>query len=98
MTYVAKINRHFNAKHANEIEVIEAIANADKKKSNALFMKLRNIGNHKHNIDVLKAKTGTLEVMYRPKAGALLKPSQYIPCQFCFGYYCRAELWRHAAN
>ena len=66
----------------------------DKVVKEKLMTKLRNLGNHLHNMDVLKAGKGTLQVVYQ-EADAK-DASSYVPCPHCLGYYGKKELWKHA--
>ena len=84
-----------HSRHSHESEVHEINTTANKQKKNALVVKLRNLGNHKHNIQVLSQGFGELEVIYRPQKCTKYTMASYIPCRFCYGYYGRAEIWRH---
>ena len=55
---------------------------------------LRNKGTHRHNCSVIRAGAVTYIVAYRPRdEGANYE--NYGPCEFCFGYYIRTDLWKH---
>ena len=56
--------------------------------------KLRNLGTHKSNYNVLKEGKGQLLVIYRPKNDKA-DPQNYTPCPTCYGYLTKTELWRH---
>ena len=55
--------------------------------------KLRNLGNHKHNSDVIRQGKGELIVGYRPNKPAI--PHDYGPCENCFVYLVQTDLWKH---
>ena len=63
---VAQLPRHLYSIHADEHEVIEILASSDSSQRSRLLTKLRNMGNHKHNLATLRAGTGKLAVVYRP--------------------------------
>jgi len=88
-----KLPRHLYRNHSTEPEVAEIIASKDKKFKLNRLCKIRNLGTHKHNIKVLKEGNGELLVVYRPDYEA--RPGNYLPCQYCFGYYATEQLWRH---
>lgn len=88
----AKIARHLKSQHSNELDVAEMLSKHGKEKELKL-LKLRNQGNHQHNCDVLRSGNGILIVAYRPKFH--VSPSEYGPCEYCFGYYVRRHLWKH---
>ncbi|ELT93915.1 hypothetical protein CAPTEDRAFT_194218 [Capitella teleta] len=92
----SKIWRHMQSQHSNEseVQVIESLS-AKKERKNKI-MKLRNLGNHIHNCQVLKKNSGTLIVYYRPRGKVDNK--EYIPCEYCYGYFVRSELWRHKCS
>lgn len=56
--------------------------------------RLRCEGNFKHNIKVLKEGGTDIVVVKRPTKKR--KVSEFLPCPHCCGFYCKAELWRHA--
>jgi len=46
--------------------------------------------------NVLTTGTSKLAVVYRPSEDVDADDLNYIPCQFCHGYFSRRQLWRHA--
>lgn len=89
----AKLPRHLLTQHKDEVEVTKYEATAGKHAKSKMICRLRNLGNHQHNIEVIKQGYGELVVAYRPD-----KPSSwedYVPCEFCLGYYIHSELWKH---
>ena len=87
-----KISRHLQVMHKDEPEVIKVLL-ADKKERDILLCKLRNLGNHKHNCQVLRKGKGKLLVSYRPSEKS--SPHDYIPCEHCLGYFAKSSLWKH---
>lgn len=88
----SKIVRHWFAKHKTENAVIQ-ISVAEKHERVKLILRLRNIGNHLHNCEVLKEGKGELLVSYRKRKNS--SPDDYLPCESCFAYLHRNELYRH---
>ena len=60
------------------------------------FQRLTNMGNFRHNTEVLKKGVGQLILIRRSSADMNLKPSDFLPCVYCLGFFRKAELWRHA--
>ena len=75
-TLKSKLLRHLATKHQNELEVAPALVDKNKISRSAKLAKLRNLGNHKHNCEVLSG-AGTLMVTYQPKQPCL--PADYGP-------------------
>ena len=99
--YYAKLPRHLESAHANEDEIAEMknlSGLSEKKRRNEIFCKLRNIGNHLHNIEVLNKGTGFLMVVYRPNQTKEVERDYYIPCTMCYGYFSKRELWKHKCS
>lgn len=90
----SKMTRHLETVHGKEPEVAGASLEVDAEKRKIRFMKLRNIGDHRHNVEVLKKGEGSLLVGYRPPNKSA-DPKAYGPCINCYGYYIRKDLWRH---
>jgi len=91
---LAKVKPHLISQHDNEALVAEMLAKKDKQLQKNLLVKLRNLGNHKHNSDVIRRGTGVLIVAYRPKQATAFTEN-YVPCPNCYGYYESAHLWKH---
>ena len=74
--------------HAKEEEVAKIL---QMKASNSLrrieLDKLVRMGNFNHNLRVLEMKKGELKVIRRPGQGVDKDPSNYLPCQFCHGFF-----------
>jgi hypothetical protein len=58
------------------------------------LLKRRNLGNHSHNMDVVKKGEGELIVLHRPKVE--VDYGQYVSCRFCYGYLAKQAIWKHA--
>ena len=84
---------HLQSCHEEEREVVEIASENIPSARKKLLLKIRNLGNHRHNCQVLRGGEGVLIVGYRPKHKAV--PHDYGPCIYCYGYYVRTDLWRH---
>jgi len=60
-----QIQRHWFSKHPSETEVIEISMCKDKMRRNQLIARLRNIGNHSHNVEVICQGKGEIMVTHR---------------------------------
>lgn len=89
----SKLPRHLRTHHSNEKEVQMYMAEKDETARNNLLTKLRNLGNHHHNIGVIRSNTGSLVVKYRPKDHSIQQ--EYLPCEYCYAYYISSDLWKH---
>mgnify|MGYP001793677343 CR=1 FL=1 len=92
---LAKIMRHYKCKHKKERQVAQIMACKSKAIRDNLMTKLRNLGNHLHNLEVLKSGEGQLKVVYRPKQERGHVVWNYVPCTYCLGYYLKSDLWKH---
>ena len=91
---VAKLPRHLESYHEKEVEVARAFALPKRSKEREnVFALLRNRGNHNHNVQVLKEDSGYLIPVKRPTYEC--SPGEYLPCDDCYGYFLRYEIWRH---
>ena len=92
-----KLPRHISAKHKDEVEV-QNLLSAKGDERQKLLTKIRNLGNHHHNIKTLKDGLWTLYSVYRGESQKKVSAEHYIPCKFCFGWSGREELWKHIAR
>ncbi|CAI5686492.1 unnamed protein product [Oreochromis niloticus] len=92
-----KMARHLIRKHSSELAVAEAISFPLKSKERKLhFDLIRNKGNRAHNIEVLKAGSGTLIPSQQTKKP--VKPNDYMHCVNCQALLKRHSLWRHISR
>ena len=89
----AKLPRHLYSCHKEEREVVEIASETTLSVRKKLLLKIRNLGNHAHNCQVLREGHGVLIVAYRPNQK--VSPDAYGPCIHCFAYHVRTDLWRH---
>jgi len=80
-----QIPRHWKSKHRNESEIIKlmSLGGSDKKAELQYAARLRNLGVHKHNVQVLKEGRGILSVA---RFATHLSPADYLPCEYCLSY------------
>ncbi len=89
----SKLPRHLQSCHKEESEVVEIASETNPSARKILLWKIRNVGNHRHNCQVLREGRGALIVGYRPNHK--VSSREYGPCIYCYGYYVRSDLWRH---
>ena len=87
------VQRHWFCKHASEREVLEIKACRDRNRKCMLVARLRNLGNHCHNVDVIRKGEGEILVTHRKSGSA--EAANYVPCEHCYKYVLKRELWRH---
>lgn len=88
----SKLARHLFAKHKDEPELIPFL-NANKSTKSKELAKLRNAGDHCHNLKILKEGEGTMVVKRKKSKEAQIK--DFVPCHICLGYFHKKDLWRH---
>lgn len=91
--YRHRIVEHLVGQHSKEQQVSEALMQTGIRRKIS-FESIKNLGNFKHNSEVLVAGEGELIVVRRPKS-ANVKYDDYVPCIYCYGFYKANELWRH---
>ena len=89
----AKLPRHLESVHREECD-IQRLSNFRGQARKKQLVRIRNLGNHRHNCEVLREGKGTLLVAYRPSSSDA-NADDYGPCPRCFAYYVRRDLWRH---
>jgi len=92
--WVTNVVRHWQLKHKNEPEVMEfvTLGKSDNEEKIKYAIQLRNLGIHEHNVQVLKQGHGQLFVT---RFSQQLRPSGYLPCEYCWSYICKDYLHRH---
>ena len=95
----ARLKQHLITQHSEASEVAEMVSKHGRDEQKHL-LRLRNLGNHKHNCDVLRFNKGKLVVAYTPLEGgvSLENAQHYVPCPYCFGYYEKKQLRRHCQH
>ncbi|XP_033125442.1 uncharacterized protein LOC117123571 isoform X2 [Anneissia japonica] len=88
-----KLTRHFIHRHKDEEAVSDWLTEKNKQIRLSKLTKMRNLGNHLHNSEVIRNGKGALLVVHRPtgEANAL----DYVPCKSCYGYLGKRDIWKH---
>ena len=81
--------------HEGEQDVIRYAGEKDVKQKKQILQKLRNLGSHLHNTQVLKEGKGELLVVYRSKRATGKGADNYVPCTNFAGYFNKRQLWKH---
>ena len=92
-----RIARHLRTVHKGEEDVENNINETDFAKKNLQLLELRNMGNHEHNLNVVKKKAGRFVVQHRPKTDDV-DYRHYVPCKYCFAYIAKQSLWKHVVD
>ena len=88
------IGKHYLKSHKTESEIKKILCLPLKSKERSLELtRVRNAGNYKHNVQVLKEGKGELVVFARNSSET--KPEDYLPCESCLGFFLKGSLWRH---
>lgn len=85
--------RHLKRQHSDDPEVAAALAKPGERKK---LKRLINLGIFNHNTTVLQAKKGVFIVGRSSPIQHNVK--DYLPCQYCFIFFLRDELWRHSTK
>jgi hypothetical protein len=91
------IARHFYRRHHDEMKVARAMSFPVKSAPRlALLDELRNLGNEKHNHQVILEKRGTLVPVRRSRVVHVTE--DYLPCIYCHRLFLKTELLKHRAR
>ncbi|ESO90443.1 hypothetical protein LOTGIDRAFT_164025 [Lottia gigantea] len=91
----SKMARHFEAMHSKEIDVQRALSfPKNAKERRVQFKNIINRGNYLHNKTTLEDGHGQIITVRRPTVDR--DHSNYIPCQYCLGFFKKQDFWRHA--
>lgn len=94
---VAKIARHLQQKHINELKVAEFCSlPKNSKERQKIISQLRSRGNYFMNITALK-EGGTIIPKKRPLTNDK-KPTDYLPCEYCGSFYTLKQLSKHVSR
>ncbi|XP_046373724.1 pollen-specific leucine-rich repeat extensin-like protein 1 [Haliotis rufescens] len=93
----AKLPQHMEQKHKDEIEIAAILSFPPKSAERKLkWQNIRNRGNFHHNTDVLVSGQGSIIPLKRPPADSNVSAWDYLPCENCFAFLHKKDLWRHA--
>ena len=88
------IRKHYLKTHKTETEVQKVLGMPLKSNERATELtRLRNAGNYKHNVSVLKENRGEFVVVSSQSYES--EPTDYLPCDDCLGFFLKESLWRH---
>nr|XP_022290881.1 uncharacterized protein LOC111102433 isoform X2 [Crassostrea virginica] len=91
------ITKHYLRVHSDEkdVQLIKShpLKSTDRKLA---LLKLRNCGDYQHNHEVLRSRHGTLVTFTRNWNDS--SADQFLPCQYCLGFFLKSSLWRHTKN
>jgi len=86
------MSRHLSGRHRDETAVAAASVPSSRRKLQ--MQHLINQGIYKHNVEVLRTRTGTLVVGRASKSQHAV--ADYVPCPFCLHFYISRELYRNS--
>ena len=94
----SKIGRYLLTKHKGEKDVVLAMKHEKRSvERNKLLSNLRLRGDYHHNMDSLQTGSkGELIVVRRPGEGKECEIKDFLPCEFCFGFF--RDLWKHQSS
>jgi len=85
--------RHLKRQHSDHPEVAADLA---KPGEGNILKRLINLGIFNHNTSVLQDKKGVFIV--GRSSSVLHNVKDYLPCQYCFLFFLKDELWRHSTK
>ena len=89
------ISKHYLGSHEKEHEIQKILSFPLKSSQRKLELsKLRNSGDYKHSLEVLKKGQGTL-VTWTRKSDEDWSFNEFLPCEDCSGFFLKSTLWRH---
>ena len=86
------LSRHLSKSHSTNFLVAQVLAKSGKEQQMG-WKRLKNLGSFKHNTRVLRKQKGELIVVRR--SANPRNYESYLPCNKCFGFYYKYDLWRH---
>jgi len=92
---MSRLLRHFKDRHSNEPDVIRMLLEKDETKQKKAWQVLKNLGNNRHNAEVMWKSEGELVVARAPANQSQWDPDSYAPCDLCFNWFKEDELYRH---
>ncbi|XP_052268545.1 uncharacterized protein LOC127869927 [Dreissena polymorpha] len=100
-SFTSKIAPHYISIHSDE-ELVKKIilSSTESEQRKTLLLELENKGNFAHNAQVIERGEGELVVARRPNSKQKEKYSSadYLPCEYCLGFYNKDTLWLHVNN
>jgi len=95
--WMSKVSVHWQSMHMNEPEVIQylSLGLTDNKAKKLYGARLQNLAVHEQNVKVLKKGRGRLFVSRAIVCPGRFKPTDYLPCEYCWAYLVKHNIWRH---
>lgn len=87
------LSDHFAGEHANSVQVQRWLKKKKKQTKAWLLKKMQNMGNYRHNCDVIRKGAGKLIVGHPIPEDP--NPSDFTPCPVCLGFFNRKWLLEH---
>ena len=86
------LSRHLEEQHLDNFMVAQVAGKVGLARKHG-FKRLSNLGSFQHNVRVLKRGKGELIVARRTKVER--SNDDYLPCNQCYGFYYKFDIWRH---
>lgn len=91
----AQIEKHLEKRHAEETAVVHAIHfPKGSKVRQSMLNQIRDKGNYEHNCQVVRSGEREVAVKRQGK-NPNVSVRDFLPCQHCFAFYRKTDLWRH---
>ena len=88
------ITKHLLGQHKEEYDNKEINRHQEiSKQRKLLILKLSNVGDYKHNMEVIQSGSGTLVTWTKNQTTS--SADDFLPCTDCLGFFHRKNLWRH---
>lgn len=90
----SQLEKHLEKRHSEETDVAHAIHfPKGSKVRQSLLDQIRNKGDYEHHCEVIKSGVG--ETAAKQVKTPNVSVSDFLPCQHCFAFYRKSDLWRH---
>lgn len=90
-----QIEKHLEKRHAEETDVAHAIHfPKGSKVRQSMLDQIRDKGDYEHNCQVVRSGEREIAVKKQVK-NPNISVRDFLPCQHCFGFYRKTDLWRH---
>lgn len=88
-----QLEKHLEKRHMEETEVAHAIHfPKGSKVRQSLLEQIRNKGDYEHKCDAVKSSVGKIATQQKNPSVCV---RDFQPCQHCFAFYRKTDLWRH---
>jgi hypothetical protein len=90
-----RIGKHFQNAHSYENDVMHLLSLQSPLQKKLKLFEMQSMGNHKHNLKVLREGKGYLHVRRCPSDLQSTNYKDFLPCHLCFARYSKSRLYRH---